>query len=123
MVRPHRDTPQQPTRPQAPSDARYAAPGDEPLSIPANLALDAPFRFDRGVAKRLRMREVNASEAFTVRDASGAYFRASVKAYDDKGGMAVAYERMGRSPEATVDIVLACAVLARQRMQVIMQKA
>jgi 16S rRNA (uracil1498-N3)-methyltransferase len=91
--------------------------------VSTDLVLDTPFRFDRGLAKRLRVREVNASEAFTVRDASGAYFRASVKAYDDKGGLAVAYERMGRSPEASVDIVLACAILARQRMQVIMQKA
>src|SRR5688572_18277181 len=123
MVRPHRDTPQQPTRPQAPLDARYAAPGDEPLSIPANLALDEPFRFDRGIAKRLRMREVNATEAFTLRDASGTYFRASVQQYDGKGGQAVAYERMSRSPEPTIDLTLACAVLARQRMHLVVQKA
>src|SRR6185295_10364748 len=81
------------------------------------------FRFDRGLAKRLRMREVNATEAFTVRDGSGGYFRASVKEYDGKGGTAVAYERMGRSPEATIDLTLACAVLARQRMHWVMQKA
>ena len=102
---------------------RYAASGDEPLSVPAALVLDEPFRFDRGLAKRLRMREVNATVAFTLRDASGAYFRASVKEYDDRGGQAVAYERMSRSPEATVDIVLACAILARQRMQWVVQKA
>jgi len=35
----------------------------------------------------------------------------------------VAYERMERSPEASIDITLACAVLARQRMQFVMQKA
>src|SRR5438045_4181930 len=74
------------------------APGDEPLSIPAMLTLDEPFRFDRGLAKRLQMREVNAKEAFTARDASDVYFRASVKEYDGKGGLAVAYERMSRSP-------------------------
>ena len=91
--------------------------------IPATLALDEPFRFDRGLAKRLRMREVNAKEAFTVRDGSGAYFRAGVKEYDAKGGRAVAYERMGRSPEPTVDLTLACAVLARQRMHLVVQKA
>jgi 16S rRNA (uracil1498-N3)-methyltransferase len=33
------------------------------------------------------------------------------------------YERMERSPEPTVDITLACSVLARQRMIFIMQKA
>ena len=105
--------------PDPPSHAaagRYAAPGDEPLAVPAPLTLDEPFRFDRGLAKRLRMREVNATEAFTLRDASGTYFRASVKEYDAKGGLAVAYERMSRSPEPTIDITLACAVLARQRM-------
>jgi 16S rRNA (uracil1498-N3)-methyltransferase len=69
------------------------------------------------------MREVNATEAFTVRDASGRYFRASVKEYDAKGGSAVAYEQMGVSPEPTVDVTLACAVLARQRMHTVVQKA
>ena len=98
-------------------------PGDEPLAVPAALTLDEPFRFDRGLAKRLRMREVNAKEAFTLRDGSGAWFRASLKEYDGKGGCAVAYERMGRSPEPTVDLTLACAVLARQRMHLVVQKA
>jgi 16S rRNA (uracil1498-N3)-methyltransferase len=102
---------------------RYGAPGDEPLAIPATLTLDEPFRFDRGLAKRLRMREVNATEAITVRDASGAYFRASVQAYDAKGGRALSYERMSRSPEATIDLTLACAILARQRMHLVVQKA
>jgi 16S rRNA (uracil1498-N3)-methyltransferase len=46
-----------------------------------------------------------------------------VKEYDDKGGRAVAYERMSRSPEPTVDVTLACAVLARQRMHLVVQKA
>ena len=103
--------------------ARYAAAGDEPLTISATLKLDDPFRFDRGLAKRLRMREVNATEAFTLRDGSGVYFRASVKEYDAKGGLAVAYERMSRSPEPTIDVTLVCAVLARQRMHLVVQKA
>jgi 16S rRNA (uracil1498-N3)-methyltransferase len=102
---------------------RYAATGDEALAVATPLVLDEPFRFDRGLAKRLRMREVNATEAFTLRDASGTYFRASVKEYDDRGGLAVAYERMSRSPEPIVDIVLACAILARQRMHWVVQKA
>ena len=128
-VRAHAMPPPPPSHSTTPQTAkarpveRYAAPGDEPLSIGAILTLDAPFRFDRGFAKRLRMREVNATEAFTLRDASGAYFRASVKEYDAKGGLAVAYERMSRSPEATVDITLACAILARQRMHLVVQKA
>jgi 16S rRNA (uracil1498-N3)-methyltransferase len=108
---------------RAPATRRYDAPGDEPLAIPTTLTLDEPFRFDRGLAKRLRMREVNATEAFTLCDGSGTYFRASVREYDAKGGRAVAYERMSRSPEPTVDLTLACAVLARQRMHLVMQKA
>lgn len=106
-----------------PPTGRSDAAGDEPLTIAATLTLDAPFRFDRGLAKRLVLREVNAKEAFTLRDASGTYFRASVKDYDAKGGLAVAYEQLVRSPESTVDITLACAVLARQRMHTVVQKA
>lgn len=100
-----------------------AAPGDEPLAVAGTLSLDQPFRFDRGLAKRLRMRQVNAKEAFTLRDGSGGWFRASLKEYDGRGGVAVAYERMSRSPEATIDLTLACAILARQRMQWVVQKA
>ena len=115
--------PPPPPPPQSQTPARYAAPGDEPLAISASLTLDEPFRFDRGLAKRLRMREVNAKEAFTLRDGSGSYFRASVTEYDGKGGAAVAYERMSRSPEPAVDLTLACAVLARQRVHGVVQKA
>src|SRR3954468_7988641 len=86
-----------PPRPRA--TARYDAPGDEPLTVPTTLTLDEPFRFDRGLSKRLRMREINAKEAFTLRDVAGTYFRASLKEYDGNGGRAVAYERMTRSPE------------------------
>jgi 16S rRNA (uracil1498-N3)-methyltransferase len=93
------------------------------MTAPATLALDEPFRFDRGLAKRLRMREVNAKEAFTLRDGAGVWFRASLKEYDGRGGCAVPYERMSRSPEPIIDLTLACAVLARQRMHLVMQKA
>ena len=109
--------------PRAGAAGGFDAPGDEPLVVPTALTFDEPFRFDRGLAKRLRMREVNATEAFTLRDATGAWLRASVKEYDAKGGLAVAYERMSRSPEPTVDLTLACAVLARQRMHTVVQKA
>lgn len=121
--RPARPGGASPPQPGAPVPGRVDAPGDEPLAIADTLAIEEPFRFDRGLAKRLRMREVNAKEAFTLRDASGAYFRASVTEYDGTGGQAVAYERMSRSPEPTVDLTLACAVLARQRMHGVVQKA
>lgn len=102
---------------------QYAASGDEPLAIPSRLTLDQPFQLDRGLMKRLRLREVNTKEAFTIRDASGTYFRASLKESTDRGGLALPYEKMNRSPESTIDITLAAAVLARQRMHFVMQKA
>jgi 16S rRNA (uracil1498-N3)-methyltransferase len=123
QTRAHAHGPNESTAARAPTAGACAAAGDEPLAVALTLKLDEPFRFDRGLAKRLRMREVNASEAFTLRDASGGWFRASVKEYDGRGGGAVAYERMARSPEATVDLTLACAVLARQRMHWVVQKA
>ena len=107
----------------SPVTVQYAAPGDEPLTVSTVLVLNEAFRFDRGLAKRLRMREINAKEAFTVRDGTGDWYRASLKEYDAKGGMAVAYERMAQSPESMIDLTLACAVLGRQRMQLVMQKA
>jgi 16S rRNA (uracil1498-N3)-methyltransferase len=102
---------------------QYAASGDEPLAISMALTLDQPFHLDRGLMKRLRLREINTKEAFTIRDASGTYFRASLKESTDRGGVALPYEQMTRSPESTIDITLACAVLARQRMHFVMQKA
>ncbi len=75
------------------------------------------------MVKRLKLREVNAKEAFTIRDGSAAWFRASLKECDADGGLALPYERMDRSPEPAIDITLACAVLARQRMHFVMQKA
>lgn len=120
---PVRSEPASPPKPHRLEAGRFSAPGDEPLAIPLTLTIDEPFRFDRGLQKRLRMREVNAKEAFTVRDASGVYFRASVQEYDGRGGRAIPYERMTRSPESTIDLTLACAMLARQRMHWVMQKA
>src|SRR6476660_10605637 len=91
--RDHRSGGASPSKSHVSPTTQNAAAGDEPLNVPVTLVLDQLFRFDRGMAKRLRMREVNAKEAFTVRDSSGSYFRASVKEYDSKGGLAVAYER------------------------------
>jgi len=101
---------------------RYDAPGDAPLTV-SSLELQAPFVFDGALALRLIRREVNPKEAFTVRDAAGAYFRAALKELREDGGVAIPYERMPRSPESVVEITLACAVLARQRMIFVVQKA
>ncbi len=73
--------------------------------------------------RRLERREINPKEAFTIRDGSACYFRASLKELNADGGLAVPYERMVRSPESSVEITLACSVLARQRMIFVMQKA
>ena len=102
---------------------RYDAPGDEPLAIASRVTLQEPFRIDRALVKRLERREVNPKEAFTIRDESGGYFRASLKESNADGGLALPYERMDRSPEPAINITLACAVLARQRMIFVMQKA
>lgn len=119
--RPGRPSHPKPHAPHA-QTGRYDAAADGPLEFPS-LALDAPFSFDGAFAARLARRDVNPKEAFTVRDAAGAYFRASLKDLGDHGGTAVPYERMPVSPEPVVEITLACAVLARQRMLFVAQKA
>ena len=113
----------QPQPPISAASNQYEALGEEPLAVASRLTLQEPFRLDRGLIQRLRRREVNAKEAFTIRDASGVYFRASLKECDDRGGVALPYERMDRSPEPAIDITLACAVLERQRMHFVVQKA
>jgi 16S rRNA (uracil1498-N3)-methyltransferase len=111
-------------RPQPPvSTGRYDAPGDEPIAIEPRLTLQEPFRIERALVKRLEHRDINPKEAFTIRDGSASYFRASLKELSANGGWALPYERMERSPEPPVDITLACSVLARQRMIFVMQKA
>lgn len=101
-----------------PSDA----PADGPLEVPS-IVLGEPFGFDASLAKRLVLRTVNPKEAFTARDAAGVFFRAAVKELGEDGGTAVAYERLAVSPEPSIKITLACAVLARQRMIFVAQKA
>ncbi len=105
-----------------PPAGRYDAPGDAPLTVPS-LELHVHFVFDGALARRLVRREVNPKEAFTVRDDTGTYFRATLKELGKDGGVAIPYEWMLRSPESVVRITLACAVLARQRMIFVVQKA
>lgn len=115
--RPPHDAPRENT-----SGPSHAA-GDPALEAPQTLALSAPFVFDAAFARRLARREVNPKEAFTVRDAAGAWYRASLKDLTVSGGSAVPYERMPVSPEPTLELTLACAVLGRQRMLLVCQKA
>lgn len=119
----HSDNGSHPRLPAPVPLGRYDAPGDEPLVIASRLTLQEPFRIERALARRLERREINPKEAFTIRDESNNYFRASLKELNADGGLAVPYERMARSPEPAIDITLACSVLARQRMIFVMQKA
>ena len=87
------------------------------LSVGQRIALDA------GHVRALRFREINTKEAFTIVDAAGSFFRASFTTLDGNIGEALVYEAMQTSPESSADITLMCAVLARQRMLGVMQKA
>lgn len=104
-----------------------ASDADAALSINTRLKLQETFRFDSHLAQRLIRREVNVKEAFTICDESGSFFRSSLKELHGGGvgggGVALPYEQMQRSPEPTLEITLACSVLARQRMIFVMQKA
>jgi 16S rRNA (uracil1498-N3)-methyltransferase len=78
---------------------------------------------DRTHARGLRFRGINAKEAFTLVDKDGGFFRASLASLAEDGGEALVYERMLHSPESPAHITLICAVLARQRMLGVIQKA
>lgn len=94
-----------------------------PLRFPETLAVDRRITLDAAHVAALRFREVNVKEAFTIMDAEGNFFRASLKATDAQSGEAIVYERMQTSPESPAHISLFCAVLARQRMLGVIQKA
>lgn len=106
-----------------PPQRNPAAPALAPIVVAGALAVGAPVALDRAAAAGLRAREINPSEAFTIGDASGAWFRASLTAYRDDGADALVYEAMRGSPEAGIELTLVSAVLARQRMLFVVQKA
>ena len=78
---------------------------------------------DRRTVEALRFRQVNVTEAFTLQDAAGGFFRASLLSCWAEGGEALVYEAMSHSPESPLCLSLFCAVLARQRMLQVIQKA
>ena len=71
----------------------------------------------------LHFRKVNVKEAFTLSDSAGGFFRASLTALTATTGECLVYEQMPLSPESPVEITLVCAVLQRQRMLWVAQKA
>jgi 16S rRNA (uracil1498-N3)-methyltransferase len=94
-----------------------------PIRVAKTLELGSEIDLDAGATKSLRFREINEKEAFTLRDATGAFFRASVLALSAERARVSVYEALPVSPESPVRITLACAVLARQRMITVAQKA
>ncbi len=94
-----------------------------PLRHAAKLSEGERVTLDSFHVRGLRHREVNEKEAFTIVDRDGHFFRAALKVMKKNGGEALVYERMVGSTESPADITLLCAVLARQRMLVVVQKA
>lgn len=95
----------------------------EPIRAATDLAEGTHVRLTPGMCAALVAREVNVSEAFTLVDARGCFFRASLKSMTDEGGDALVYEQMPGSTESPARITLVCAVLGRQRMITVVQKA
>jgi 16S rRNA (uracil1498-N3)-methyltransferase len=94
-----------------------------PLLHSAKLVEGQPVELDAFHVQALRRREINEKEAFTIVDCEGTFFRASLKMMNKKGCRALVYERMAGSTESPANITLLCAVLARQRMLTVVQKA
>lgn len=101
----------------------YSAPGAPPLVSKEEIILQQSLSLDAAVVNGLKQREINVKEAFTIRDATGTFYRASLKEMRGDSGQALPYEKMERSPEPLIHLTLACSVLGRQRMLFVMQKA
>jgi 16S rRNA (uracil1498-N3)-methyltransferase len=93
------------------------------MRIPQAAVVGQPLALGPEVAEGLAFRQVNVKEAFTFQDATGSFFRASLRAAGPEGGEAFVYEQMAQSPESPLRLSLCCAVLARQRMIFVSQKA
>jgi 16S rRNA (uracil1498-N3)-methyltransferase len=87
------------------------------LEVGRTVALDAVH------ARGLALREIRPKEAFTLIDADDRFFRATLRSLGKREGEALVYEAMAASTESPVDITLLCAVLGRQRMLGVVQKA
>jgi len=94
-----------------------------PLVHSHALAPGQRVTLDRAHVRGLRFRQINPKEAFTLVDSEGRFFRASLTALTEDGGDALVYEALVASTESPANITLFCAVLARQRMLVVVQKA
>lgn len=90
---------------------------------PHRVSVNRTLQLDRSEVEALRFRQINVKEAFTLQGPDGHFYRASLTSMTDKGGEALVYEQMARSPESPLELTLLCAVLNRQRMLLVMQKA
>ncbi len=94
-----------------------------PIRHTAEIAVGETVTLGPEAVAGLAFRKINVKEAFTLADASGRYFRAALKACEPDGAQAEVYEALTASPESPARITLVCAVLARQRMLLVTQKA
>ena len=94
-----------------------------PLRCPDVLAVGQSIQLGAEHVRQLRFRQINTKEAFTLIDGAGRFFRASLTTRMPERGEALVYEAMNGSPESPAQITLLCAVLARQRMLGVIQKA
>jgi len=94
-----------------------------PLQFDGTLTVGEAITLGEAHMNKLAFREVNAKEAFTILSQDGTFFRASLKSASPTAGSAVVYERMNGSTESPARITLLCAVLGRQRMITVVQKA
>ncbi|RLB47848.1 MAG: hypothetical protein DRJ42_24530 [Deltaproteobacteria bacterium] len=94
-----------------------------PLRHAATLREGEKIRLDARHVQGLGARGIKVKEAFTIVDGAGDFFRASLSEMNKRGGAALVYEKMLGSTESPARITLLCAVLARQRMMGVVQKA
>jgi 16S rRNA (uracil1498-N3)-methyltransferase len=87
------------------------------------VAVGRRLQLNRSEVEALKFRQVNVSEAFTLQGPDGGFYRAQLTSLGGRGGEAVVYEQMPRSPESPLRLTLFCAVLARQRMLLVIPKA
>jgi 16S rRNA (uracil1498-N3)-methyltransferase len=99
------------------------APLRHALHFPKLTEAGLAIELDAQLARGLAFRQVNVKEGFTILDGAGRAYRASLKELTATGGQAVVYEACARSPESPLRLTLLCAVLSRQRMTTVVQKA
>jgi len=106
-----------------PKDDRTAPWLRDAITVDVVVRLDDEVTFDARNVARIRYRGINVKEAFTLRDAVGRFYRASLRFCEGDVATALAYEAMEADPESPVAITLFNAVPQRQRMLWVTQKA